>query len=163
MRNETGSPSPWLKALSDYAPTIYRVSTTIIWRMMQILIIGPSTIIAMILFLSVVIGENTVHEIITGFYDFAETSVRPASPGHAIHSECADVLPPSKDIQAPAICNSFKNTETLISEDVANITDKIYLIYWMLVVVSIGLLIAFYPSRQKFFDLRSAMKEKEEK
>lgn len=166
MREEADSSSLWFKVFSDHTPIIWRVSSTIVWRMIQTLIVIPSTIIATIFFVSVVSGENTTHEIITGFYDFAENSVRPAQPGHVIHRECADQPQPppentlrqSTKYDSPVHCQSFKNTEVLITDEVVNATAMIRTLYWVLVGTSFTVLVLLYPGRP-FIGLRSAIEE----
>jgi hypothetical protein len=137
---------------------------------MQALIIIPSTIIATLLFVSVVSGENTAREIITGFYDAAETSVRPAQSGHVIHRECAEHIvrqsPDANSIlqltkyDSPVNCQSFKDTEVLISDEVANITDVLHMLYLALVGISFTFLVLLYPGKP-FIGLRSEMKDEQ--
>lgn len=102
----------------------------VLWRLFQILVVFPSTLVGLVLLMYSVFGdENPVQASVRSLYQYAEDTIRPAPIGHVMVRECVDkaqnISPPQR------VCSEYHESAVTFdaaSEQAATVMFRTYLL-----------------------------------
>lgn len=108
------------------------------WRLLQITVVIPASIIGVVLLGAVLDGISPIQEAVIGIHHWAETTVRPAPVGTVLVLKCTEESP-------SPFCEKPTMVPIPIAEAAHGASNSVKNIYWVLVLISAGLVMATYP------------------
>lgn len=127
------------------------IALFIAWRTIQSTVVIPASIVAAVLLSLIVAGKAPVQEAVIGLHHWAETAVRPAPAGTILVTECT-TPETTTSIKPPVLCDSTRPKIVPIDDAAKSVAGRLTTLYWMLVVMSVGVLLMVRPGR-KFLGL----------
>ena len=124
----------------------------VLWRVFQIVVVVPSSIVGGLLLIYALNGHSPVIELVTGVHDWAEMSVRPAPAGMVLIVGCnlmhEDSATDKGAIRPPVLCKSSEAKPIPVDEYARSVNLTVRVIYGVLLGLAFVVVVAAYPGRR---------------
>lgn len=135
------------------ARTYLRAIAFVLWRVTQATVILPAMAVGLFLAVMAGVGQRPVEGMLESIYQYADTHVRPAKPGHVLVSDCLPQAETSGLTKPPVSCDVSAPREIAISDAIASTIETLQELYSVLVVFSFVALLMAMPDRRKLLGL----------
>lgn len=124
----------------------------ILWRVFQIMVVVPSSVVGGLLLIYALNGHSPVMELVTSIHDWAEMSVRPAPAGMILIAGCSQTHEDSATdngvIRPPVLCKSSEAKAIPVDEYARSVSLTVRIIYSVLLGLAFIFVITAYPGRR---------------
>lgn len=132
-------------------------ATKAVWGALMCLVMGPAALVVSIWLLTVAFGVTSTQGLVKDLYTYADTSFRAAPTGMIRVQTCDDVLPAAPPSAPPLRdrygdlpgCKHPRMINAPAAEVVADQTERLESLYWVLVGISTLYMFAFYFAKHR--------------
>ena len=130
-----------------------RIAMITLWRVFQIMVVVPSSIVGSLLLISALNGQSPVMDLVTGIHDWAVTSVSPAPADTVLVDECVQQRQPEgtsgeKEAIKPVLCELSETKAIPVDEYAQSISLSMRTCYRILIMLAFAFVCMAYPGRR---------------